>query len=420
MSRLATPSCTRIPGSVARDTDTEAPRGPTVPVLAEASQARTLRGVEGSRRRALGIIRSEALLRDRAALDAIATGVWLTEREPIDEEETERVLTEIQARLPVGIRDDSRLAEDDDGHLTLQIDGGTVIAILPMRGGGEDWVVAVFATVITEEPVEGLDIGVVDAINARVPGMLFVNTGTHAAFHGAIPGRLERLDGAWAELVGAVALENHARGRRFAGDLAGLAEDDDPVVRYWKAEHVVADDGDPMAGHAELTAAMRRYVDGTPAETRPLLRVRERREATHLDLPYPRRDGTERLVLSGRYIDVDSGLDWAPAGYHYFHEMPEEMTREEALRRCESLNGMGPEVSERSQVTTPWLLGSWQTTPGEHGWRILFHGYVPTTLRDRVDLTQVTAGIVREVWQGRRKMEALVEFERTFRAEEEA
>lgn len=375
--------------------------------------------MEGSRRRALGIIRSEALLRDRAALDTIAEGVWLTEREAVDNEETERILTEIQSRLPVGIRDDSRLDEDGDGRLTLRIDGGTVIGILPMRGCGEDWVIAVFATVITEEPVEGLDSGVVDAINARVPGMLFVNTDTHAAFLGAIPGRLERLDGSWADLVGAVALENHARGRSFAGELAGVTEDDDPVVRYWKAEHAVADGGDPVAGHDELTEAMRRYVDGTPAETRPLLRVRERREATHLDLPYPRRNGADRLVLSGRYIDSDSGLDWAPAGYHYFHEMPEEMARDEALRRCESLNGMGPEISERNQVTTPWLLGSWQTTPGENGWRILYHGYVPTTLRERIDLVHVTAGIVREVWQGRRKMEALVEFERTFRTKEE-
>lgn len=385
--------------------------------MAVPAEQSTFTAVESSKRQALGMIRSEALLHDRVALDAITAGVWLSEREPDDHEELSNILEKIQLELPLGIRDDSMLTEED-GRTILRIVGGTIIGLLPMRGGGEDWVVAVTATVIGDEGTDELGAAVTDAVNARVPGMLFVNTHGYAAFLGAVPGRVERLDREWAGLVGAVALENHARGKQFATELAGLSLRDDVVVRYWLAERSLADDQDERAGHHDIVDAMKRYVATTPVATRPLLRVRQREESTQLELPYPRRGGTDRLVLSGRYIGADSGLDWAPAGYHYFHEIPEELAREDALRICASLNGMGRELTENNPVTTPWLLGSWQTAPGAEGWRILYHGYVPTTLRPRVDLVHVTSGIVREIWQGRRKLETILTFERTVHEED--
>lgn len=362
--------------------------------------------MEQRRQRALEALKFEHVLRDREALDSVVRGVRLTTRE-IDTEEIAEFLSKIQDHLPDVIRDESTIREDDDGKITLLLPGGSLIGALPMQGGGENWMVAVIATTVFDGGEAELDREAVDAVNSRMPGMLFVATDSYAAFINGSATPSAKVDAAWREICVRLAIENHARARRFAAEFTG--SEDDEVTRYWRAERSIADDLDPVDANLRLLRSFKNYVKRTPEQVRPLVRLRERSDALQLEVPYYRRAGSQRIVVRGRYMDGNTGLAWAPAGMHYFAEVPEDITYQEALARVDHLNGMGPESAENDMHTTPWLLGTWQTAPGENGSRLLYHGYVPTTLVDLVDLDEVVSGIVAEVFTSRRKLDVTEE-----------
>jgi len=358
--------------------------------------------MEERRRKALEALRTEHVLRDRDLLDRAARIVTLTPREP-DQDETAAFLEKLQHQLPDAIRDESMLREDDDNKIVLVLPGGTIVGALTMKGAGENWTMLIAATTILNGADTELDQIAVDAVNARMPGMLFVANDDYAAFITGAATPTRKADARWRELCIKLAIENHGRAKRFVTEMAGGEED--MITRYWRAERSLTDDMDPDNGNLLLVNSLKNFATSLPEELRPQVRIREKTDTFQLEVPYYRRGRSERLIVRGRYIDGNSGLTWAPAGLHYFAEIEEEGPLEEIVAKAVMLNGMGPEKSESDVRTTPWLLGTWQSTPGATGTRLLYHGYVPSTLVEDADLDEVISGVIAEIWYSRRKLD---------------
>jgi hypothetical protein len=369
---------------------------------------RTFNVMEQRRRRALETLKYEHVLRERDTLDAAVNGVRLSAREE-EPEEVANFLAKLQTHLPDFIRDDSMLREDDNGKVTLVIEGGSLVGALPMRGGGENWLVVVIATTIMEAAETEFEPAAIDAVNSRMPGMLFVGGEHYAAFINGAATPTRKAGNAWRELCVRLLVENHARANRFVVELVGGEEDE--ITRYWRAERSLADEVDVVEGNLRLLESFKNYLQALPEKVRPLTRLRERTEAIQIELPYYRRGGSENIVVRARYIDGNSGMTWAPAGIHYFAEIPEDLPHDTVVERASALNGMGPDSTENDMHTTPWLLGTWQSAPSANGSRLLYHGYVPSTLFGLADLDSVLAGVIREIFNSRRKLDVSAELE---------
>lgn len=343
-----------------------------------------------ARTTALRLLSAQRALKDRAILDEVGRSVQLFDADQSDQVLLGRVLDRIISKMP---QDLVPTRSEDDAVVIARGGDGTAVVLSQLKDrSGSIWVGAHVASFLNHDADSDVDL---NFLNITSPGVSWLRVENLACAVSGAATKADLIDDSWCKLIGNLYLAVQEATYRAINT-------QHPVVDYLTLQETLSGDAGIAFDTKDIIAAMNAYKESTPVSLRPLIDVYQFGEIAYLNIPFHQRDGVSTMEIRA-YPVVSGEIDmvWARPGLHIVAGLPNRMSKEDATQWTARFNGAEEDPSDGTEwtITTPWMLGNWrwaEATPTMC--KLFFHGYVPNSYHDIIELQEVIGGIVREQW----------------------